>query len=462
MGGAIRWLPMCAEVDSIMANKDLFDEYGVPLPTNYAEFVEAIDFFEQRGIKGFQTDWIYDYSCLETMQDCAIPELMSLEGTKWRMAYESEGADEQLGLDSVVWPKVFEKYEQFLKDVHCEPGDEELDYTPVTESYMAGKTAMIRATAALAESLTNEAGVTSIILPYFRETSEDNWVLTYPMCQLAVSEKVGEDEAKTAAVSEVLMAIFSEKGQRAVAAGGSVPSYNKEVSISPAPSLQYVQDCIDSNHLYMRLASTEVFAISQDVGHKMIRGEYGAKEAYDDFNAQISNYVNHEAEEVLFTQEKAYSNDFGVHGSAAASSLMNTLRCANDCSIAISYSSVASSPVFAGDYTMQQIKWIMTYKVDAYKCSYTGSEIRRIMDWLVNVKEDGSNPIRHRNQMPVTSGMEYTVTEIERGKFVLGEITVNGKPLNDDAEYTVLLVGADTYLEHPTFCNCPMPADLKA
>ncbi|MGN1250892.1 MAG: carbohydrate ABC transporter substrate-binding protein, partial [Candidatus Spyradocola sp.] len=78
--GAIRWLPMCAEVDCIMANKDLFDQYGIALPTNYAEFVAAIDAFEAVGIKGFQTDWYYDYTCLETMQGCAIPELMSLEG----------------------------------------------------------------------------------------------------------------------------------------------------------------------------------------------------------------------------------------------------------------------------------------------------------------------------------------------------------------------------------------------
>ena len=55
--GAIRWLPMCAEVDSIMANKDLFDQYNIALPTNYSEFVAAIDAFEAVGIKGFQTDW---------------------------------------------------------------------------------------------------------------------------------------------------------------------------------------------------------------------------------------------------------------------------------------------------------------------------------------------------------------------------------------------------------------------
>ena len=459
--GAIRWLPMCAEVDSIVANKDLFDQYHIPLPTNYSEFVAAIDAFEAVGIKGFQTDWYYDYSCLETMQGCAIPELMSLEGTQWRMDYESETEDNQVGLDDVVWPKVFEKYEQFLKDVRFQPGDEEMQFSVVTEPFRKGETAMFRNTAALADSIMQEDGMNCVMLPYFGETAEDNWLLTYPMCQLAVSRQVELDEAKKAAVMEVLMAIFSEEGQKHVAAGTSVLSYNKEVKISPTDSLQYVQDCIDSNHLYMRLASTEVFAISQDVGHKMMVGEYDAQGAYEDFNAQITNYKNPEAEEVLFTQKTAYSNDFGVHGSPAASSLMNTLREANEDQIAIGYASVASSPVFAGDYTMQQVKWIMTFRNAIYRGEYTGEEIRRIMDWLVNVKEDGSNPIRHWNQMPVTSGLEYTVTETERGKFALGDITVNGKRLDDNTVYTVLLVGADTYLEQPTFCNCPMPEDLK-
>lgn len=223
-----------------------------------------------------------------------------------------------------------------------------------------------------------------------------------------------------------------------------------------------MKDCIDRNHLYMRLASTEMFAVSQDVGHKLMRGDYDTKGAYDDFNKQITHYVNKEAEEILFTQKEAYSNDFGEHGSPAASSLMNTLRMANNDQIAIGYASVASSPIFAGDYTMQQIQWIMTYKNDVYRGEYNGAEIRKIMEWLVNVKEDGSNPIRHRNQMPVTSGLEYTVTETERGKFTLEDVTINGKPIKDDDVYTVLLLGADTYLEHETFCNCPMPEDLKA
>ena len=445
-----------------MANKDLFDQYGIALPTNYAEFVAAIDAFEAVGIKGFQTDWKYDYSCLETMQGCAIPELMSLEGTQWRMAYESETKEQQVGLDDVVWPRVFEKYEQFLKDVHLQPGDDELVFSPVTVPFRNGKTAMFRNTAAMADSITDEDGINCVMLPYFGETSQDNWLLTYPMCQLAVSRQVEKDEAKKDAVMKVLLAIFSEEGQKHVAAGTSVLSYNKEVKITPTKALEYVQDCINSNHLYMRLASTEVFAISQDVGHKMMRGEYDARGAYEDFNAQITNYVNPEAEEVVITQKAAYSNDFGVHGSQAASSLLNTLRAQSQDQIAIGYASVASSSIYEGDYTMQQVKWIMTFRNAIYRGEYNGEEVRRIMDWLVNVKEDGSNPIHHRNQMPVTSGLEYTVTETERGKFRLESITVNGKPLDESAVYSVMLIGADTYLEHPTFCNCPMPEELKA
>ena len=461
-GGAIRWLPMCAEVDCTVANKDLFDQYGIPLPTNYAEFVAAIDAFEEQGIKGYQTDWYYDYTGLETMQGCAIPELMSLEGTRWRMEYESETEDNQVGLDDVVWPRVFEKYEQFLKDVRIQPGDDELIFSVVTEAFRAGKTAMFRNTAALADDIMAEDGMNCVMLPYFGETSDDNWLLTYPMCQLAVAKSVEEDEAKKNAVMDVLMAIFSEEGQKHVAAGTSVLSYNKEVKITPTASLEYVQDCIESNHLYMRLASTEIFAISQDVCHKMMRGEYDAKGAYEDFNAQVVDYRNPEAEEVLFTQKTAYSNDFGVHGSAAASSLMNTLRAESGDQIAIGYASVVSSSIYEGDYTLQQVKWIMTFRNAIYRGEYTGEEVRRIMEWLVNVKEDGSNPIHHRNQMPVTSGLAFTVTETERGKFHLEDITVDGKPLDESATYTVMLIGADTYLEHPTFCNCPMPEDIKA
>lgn len=179
--GGIRWLPMCAEVDGYVANLDLFDKYDIPIPTNYAEFVSAIEAFEEVGIKGFSTDWRADYTCLETMQGCSIPELMSLEGTMWRTEYESETEDGMVGLDDKVWPEVFKRYKQYLKDVKAVPGDEKRGWTEVSGPFFNGEVAMIRATANDCTVAKNQNGMNCAMLPYFGETSEDNWILTYPL-----------------------------------------------------------------------------------------------------------------------------------------------------------------------------------------------------------------------------------------------------------------------------------------
>ena len=460
--GAIRWLPMCAEVDGTAANVDLFAQYNIPLPTNYAEFVAAINAFEAVGIKGYQADWRYDYTCLETMQGSAIPELMSLEGTTWRMNYESETEDGSTGLDDVVWPKVFEKYEQFLKDVRVQPGDDRLELNPIAKPFYARQTAMIRTTAGIADVMPDQYGFNASILPYFGETANDSWLLTYPMCQAAVSSTVAQDEAKLAAVLKVLEAVYSAEGQSKMAGGAAVLSYNKEINITSSTSLEQVADIISANHLYMRLASTEIFRISEDVGHKMMTGEYDAKAAYDAFNEQLVTPRADPEAEVLFTQNTAYSIDMTDHGSAAASSLMNALRATYDASIAVGYSPLVSTSIYCGEYSKQQILWVMAGNYAVSQGEYTGAELRQMMEWLVNVKDNGANPIRHRNYMPVTSGMEYKVTEYEQGKFRLEELTINGAPLDDTATYTVFVAGTDVWIENEVYCNCPMPENLKA
>ena len=103
----------------------------------------------------------------------------------------------------------------------------------------------------------------------------------------------------------------------------------------------------------------------------------------------------------------------------------------------------------------------MAFKAVAYRVEYTGAEVQRIMEWLINVKPDGSNPIRHYNNIPVTSGMEYTITDNGDGTYKLENITVNGNPIEEDRVYKVLLLGEDNLIEAEIYCNCPMPEDLK-
>lgn len=457
--GAIRWLPMAAVVDGIMANTALFEQYNIPMPTNYEEFIAAHKAFEEQGIIGFQPDYSYDYTSLDILQGCAITELMTYDAMNWRLDYENTAEGEQIGLDEQVWMPVFEKYGRLLSDLGVQP--EAADYGWNGSPYLENKIAMIRATGAIAEIATS-LDVPSVMLPYFGETAEESWIFTNPTCYVAVSKQVEENDAKKEAVLNIMDAIFSQEGQQAAEFGTAVISYNKNINITTTDRFQYVEDCIKSNRMYVPVSSAEFFRISQDVTHKMIRGEEDARAAYEDFNAQLTAPVQEAAEEeVLFVQKDAYSLEFGKHGIPAASSLINTIRTAYEDDIAIGFTSVASSPIYAGDYTERQVGWVQTYKAETKCFTFTGSEIEAIMEHLVNVKEDGSNPVRHRTYLPVTSGMEYTVTETERGKFTLGDITVNGKPLEADKDYSVMLIGADTVLEDVAFCNCPWPEDLK-
>lgn len=459
--GAIRWLPMCAEVDGYVANADMFAEYGVPIPKNYAQFAEACRRFEELGIRCYVNDYREDYSCMEALQGCAIPELMTMDGVMWRSAYESESGGNQVGLDSKVWQTVFEKFAQYMQDTGIKPEDTERSFAMNKSDLLEGKAAIMRATAGDCVVLRRDEGMNTVMLPYFGETSDDNRLLTYPSCQVAVNKTVEQDKKKTDAVMKVLHAMFSEEGQRHVSTSNAVLSYNKNVDIEISEVFSRVSDCINKNHLYIRLVSTEMFAISKNVIQKMISGEYGAKEAYNDFNAQLSAQKNTDAPEVATTQKTAYEYAFGGHGSPAASAVVNTLRRQWGSEIAVGYSSVITAPVYAGDYTRQQLNWLLANKLVLRSGELTGAELKQFMEWLVNAKNDGENPIRHSNLIPVTSGMEYTLTDNGDRTYSLGEITINGSLLGENRVYSVMMVGDNSYIESEVYCSSPMPQELN-
>ena len=459
--GAIRWLPMCAEVDGYIANTALFDEYGIALPTNYDEFVQACKSFEEHGIKGYVNDYSEDYSCMEALQGCAIPELMTMEGTMWRMKYESETDDNKVGLDDKIWPVVFEKFERYLKDTYVEKAADEISFGSVKTAFLEGNAAIMRGTASDCAVLRQEYGIYTTMLPYFGETSDDSWLLTYPTCQVAVNKSVEEDKKKTDAVIKVLGAMFSEEGQRKVATNNAVLSYNKNVHIELSNAFSAVEDCVRRNHLYIRLASTEMFSISRDVVHRMIRGEYDAKGAYDDFNALITDEKKTDEPEFVTTQNTGYDYTSNEHGNKAASAVVNTICRQLGSDIAVGYSNLITAPVFEGDYNTKQLGWLVANRALIRQGSLTGAEILQLMDWLVNQKEDGSNPIRHKNLLPVTCGMEYTVLDNGDGTYTLGDLTVNGEPINENEVYNVMLLGDNNYIEAPIYCNCPIPEELN-
>ena len=46
--GSVNWLPVCADAHGFVVNKDLFEKYDIPLPTDYESFVSACQAFNSQ------------------------------------------------------------------------------------------------------------------------------------------------------------------------------------------------------------------------------------------------------------------------------------------------------------------------------------------------------------------------------------------------------------------------------
>ena len=131
--GSVNWLPVCADAHGFVVNKDLFEKYDIPLPTDYESFVSACQAFDEVGIRGFTADYYYDYTCMETLQGLSASELSSVDGRKWRTIYSDPDNAKREGLDSTVWPEAFERMEQFIQDTGLSQDDLDMNYDDIVE-----------------------------------------------------------------------------------------------------------------------------------------------------------------------------------------------------------------------------------------------------------------------------------------------------------------------------------------
>ena len=164
--GSVNWLPVCADAHGFVVNRGLFEEYGIPLPTDYASFAAACKAFDEAGIRGFTADYAYDYTCMETLQGLSAAELKTTAGRKWRTAYSYPAGTARVGLDDTVWPGAFERMEQFIQDTGLTAADLELNYDAVTGMFGKGELAMYFGSSAGVQMF-REQGIDATFLPFF-------------------------------------------------------------------------------------------------------------------------------------------------------------------------------------------------------------------------------------------------------------------------------------------------------
>ena len=444
--GSVNWLPVCADAHGFVVNRSLFEQYGIPLPTDYESFVSACQAFEKAGIRGFTADYIYDYTCMETLQGLSAAELTTTDGRKWRTAYSDSASTERVGLDDTVWPGAFERMAQFIQDTHLTADDLALSYNDVIGMFRNGEVAMYFGSSAGVKMFQDE-GIDTIFLPFFSQNGE-KWIMTTPYFQVALNRDLEQDTARREKAMKVLNVMLSEEAQsRIISDGQDLLSYSQNVPLRMTEYMKDVRDVVEENHMYIRIASNDFFAVSKDVVSKMIAGEYTARQAYRAFNARLLAEETPADDEIVLTSGKSYSNVFHANGGSASFSVMaNTLRGVYGTDVLLATANSFTGSVLQADYNKKMAaSMIMPNGLMSRQRTMTGAELKETVRAFVEGCKGGFVPF-NRGSLPVVSGIAVEVKEAG-GSYTLTGITRNGQPLRDDDTVTVTCLAAEKQME---------------
>ena len=443
--GSVNWLPVCADAHGFVVNKDLFEKYDIPLPTDYESFVSACEAFDKVGIRGFTADYYYDYTCMETLQGLSASALSSVDGRKWRTTYSDPGNTKREGLDSTVWPGAFERMEQFIQDTGLSQDDLDRNYDDIVEMYQSGKLAMYFGSSAGVKMFQNQ-GINTTFLPFFQDNGE-KWIMTTPYFQVALNNDLTKDETRRKKAKKVLNTMLSEDAQnRIISDGQDLLSYSQDVDLHLTEYMKDVKPVIEGNHMYIRIASNDFFSVSRDVVSKMIAGEYDAEQAYQSFNTQLLEEES-TSEKVVLNSQKSYSNRFHSSGGNAAYSVMaNTLRGIYGSDVLIATGNSFTGNVLKAGYTEKMARnMIMPNELSAYSSKMSGAELKEMIKNFVEGYDGGFIPF-NRGSLPVLSGVSVEISETDDG-YTLSKVTKDGKQIQDEDTFTVTCIASPQHME---------------
>ena len=443
--GSVNWVPVCADAHGFIANKDLFEKYDIPLPTDYESFVFACQAFDKVGIRGFTADYYYDYTCMETLQGLSASELSSVEGRKWRTIYSDPDNTKREGLDSIIWPEAFENMEQFIKDTGLSPADLDMNYDDIVEMYQSGKLAMYFGSSS-GVKMFRDQGINTTFLPFFQKNGE-KWLMTTPYFQVALNSDLTKDATRRKKAMKVLNTMLSKDAQnRVISDGQDLLSYSQDVNLKLTEYLKDVKPVIEENHMYIRIASNDFFSVSKDVVSKMITGEYDAEQAYQSFNSQLLEEKS-ASEKVILDSKKSYSNRFHSSGGNAAYSVMaNTLRGIYGTDVLIATGNSFTGNVLKAGYTKKMVgSMIMPNSLSAYSSKMSGAELKETVKNFIEGYEGGFIPF-NRGSLPVFSGISVEIKETDDG-YTLSKVTKDGKKVQDNDTFTVTCLAIPKHMK---------------
>ena len=431
----IQWLPICGMPQTIIANKTLFEQYGIRIPKNYKEYAQACQQFYDNGIKPYSLDLAEDWSAHEVIQTGAIGEFMSLDGIEWRSSAESASGD--IAFDDTLWERIFSETNTFLKDSHFTSDDISVDINTAAQMFLEGKAAMFHGYPALMQEYQEQMDAELTRIPFFSQISDEAFINMTPSLNIAFNKDLEKDQEKLDLAFDVLDRMISKEGQTLIAEGKGVISLNVDVPnmMEDVPGLE---DEINNNSVYIRYSAQKSFDASLKAVHGLLSGEMDETQAYDAFRSTMNSKDSKEKTTVKFENEYSISlND--KNGRDAASSILTTIREEKDAQLALVPYYYFTSSIYKGECTGSRVALMTAKSSDAplYLAKINGKEVYELAEKYL-ADSDEKFHVTNKYELPIASGMKIIVSQEENG-FSLQDIEVNKKKTDKDKEYSILL-----------------------
>ncbi len=440
--GDINWLPICGIPQTIIANKTLFDKYGLDLPESYEDYVKVCQAFYDKGIKPYALDLAQDWSSHEMLQAGGIGDLTSLDGISWRAQAESTQGD--ISFDDKLWKKIISHTNTLLKDSHFTEEDLQVDTAEAMQLFVDGKAAMFHGSPVhlkQCEALMGDAEL--VRLPYFSQTSDDAYIYMTPSLHVAFNKELEGNDEKLQTAMSVLECMLSQEGQELIANGSSVISFNPGVS-SLTDGMTGLEDEVENNQYYIRYSAQKSFSASVAAVQGLLTGSMTEDQAYQAFKSAMNSTDDAEASTVNFENDYALAlNSSG--GRDAASSILTTER--EECGAQLAFAPYYyfTSSIYKGECTSNRVSLMVASKsspASLYQQTLTGAQIKELVARSL-AGGDGDFCPASKYELPIASGMKLVVKSNGSG-YELENILVDGSPIDDAAEYSILLTDGVT------------------
>ena len=431
----IQWLPICALPQTIIANKTLFDQYGIKVPENYEEYVQVCQQFYDKGIKPYSMDLAEDWSNQEIIQAAAIGEFTSLAGIDWRN--EAETSAGEIKFDDVLWKRIFSETSQFLKDSHFSKEDINVNITTGTQMFVEGKSAMFHGQPRDMQKFQDQMDAELIRIPYFSQTSDSSFVYMFPSLNIAFNKELEKNQEKLDTALDVLDCMISEQGQKLIADGSGVISFNTDVP-SMMQNVPGLEEEIKDTSIYIRYSAQKSFDASLEAVHGLLSGKMDEMQAYNVFRSAMNSKDSKEKSTVNFENEYSISlND--KSGRDAASSILTTIRKENDAQLALTPYYYYTSSIYKGECTSSRVGLMTAKNSDTplYLVKLNGEQVYELVKKYLT-EADENFYVTTKYELPIASGMKIIVKNEENG-FSLKDITINDKKIDTEKEYSILL-----------------------